>query len=293
MSVVIPILPLAFKILQIRKERLGFCGGFGVRSEDVHPKLTLDTVFKLWFDGNRHAEDVAADVRAGLPQRSDCLFNRLPNPFHIHCRRDDNPAVVVDKLGEVVQREVPAVHHRREDFLFVVDLVEPEEHVGDGADVGDLTGEHPEEDRHAGLMPEQQRKSHLLLITTFFSLATLYVRVGNSLRGNPRGIVRKDFILGQSGDTGVEESFPPARLLGELSKELRHLPRFHCVPVRQEFSAYPRLEEISGIRTSVHPMEGNGEDLVGVVRSPRLREIIQQTGLLRDRIVDRKFSHKN
>ena len=162
---------MAFKVLQICKERLGFRGGFGVRSEDVNPKLTLDTIFKLGVDGDRHAEDVAADVRAGLPQRSDCLFNRLPNPFHIHCRSDDNPAVVVDKLCEVVQGEVPAVHHRREDFLFVVDLVEPKKHVGDGADISDLAGEHPEENRHAGLMPEQKRKSDLFLITAFFSLA--------------------------------------------------------------------------------------------------------------------------
>ena len=42
----------------------------------------------------------------------------------------------------------------------------------------------------------------------------------------------------------------------------------------------------------MHPVEGDGEDLVGVVRSPCLRQILQQTGLLRDCVVDGKFSHK-
>ena len=141
-------------------------------------------------------------------------------------------------------------------------------------------------------MPEQQRQSNLLLITAFLPLAALRIRVGNGFRCNPRGIVREDLVLGQSGDTGVEESLAPIRLLGEFSEELRHLLGLHGIPVRQQFSAHPRLEEIGGIRARVHPVEGDGEDLVGVVRSPCLRQILQQTGPLRDCVVDGKFSHK-
>lgn len=120
----------------------------------MYPKFAFHVVFELGFDGNRHTKDVAADVRAPFPQRCDRLFYRLLNPFHVHCRSDDNLALAVDEPGEVLEREVPSVHHRSEDFLFVVDLVEPEKHVGDGADVGDLAGEHPVEDRHASLVTE-------------------------------------------------------------------------------------------------------------------------------------------